>query len=507
MPQKFNSLMHSRNVFKQKPDFEHLSRLYPSFAKHIIRFKNGKLTIDFTNADSLRSLTQTLLKHYFDLVVEIPTNRMIPAVPQRLNYVLWIEDLLALNELNSKPVKAIDLGTGACCIFPLLATRNNKNWSFIATECDPVSLEFAQRNVQINDLQNRILGKFILFIFKVYPLIIFLIVIPSHQHSLISHLCDSGDEFDFLMCNPPFFDTKFDDHQYSDEESDEREYNSSLAPSSSNTSSEMESVTEGGEIAFVKKLIEESLILRDRVKLYTVMLGRKQSLITLKTEIKNYFPHLIVNFKSTQFFQGKKIRWGLVWTFISDFCLEVGVESKHIKTKSKILSHEFKNLKITKYEFQSLFESIKSLLENDLQIYDFVVVREEPDFVELIIKSHFNTWSHQRRKRRIKTKNQSSDFEMICEDEKNDLHHIANKRKLDSSDDSICSFDEKETQKKIKDVNSASISKDEESYLLNCNLRLRKVKKSIVLEMQTNEKSKNKETTFQLFQFFKNKLV
>lgn len=54
----------------------------------------GKITIDFKDAKSLRILTKCLLKCDFDLDVDIPGDRLVPTLPLRLNYILWIEDLL-----------------------------------------------------------------------------------------------------------------------------------------------------------------------------------------------------------------------------------------------------------------------------------------------------------------------------------------------------------------------------------------------------------------------------
>ena len=55
-------------------------------------------TLDFSKPEALRELTYAVLKRDFDLKVHLPLNKLIPAVPQRLNYIHWIEDLLKLCE-------------------------------------------------------------------------------------------------------------------------------------------------------------------------------------------------------------------------------------------------------------------------------------------------------------------------------------------------------------------------------------------------------------------------
>lgn len=76
----------------------------------ILQGLDGKVVFDFKNPDGLRLLTTLLLKKDFNLDVELPVGNLIPTVPLRLNYLLWIEDLLILNSNNTKQIKGIDIG-------------------------------------------------------------------------------------------------------------------------------------------------------------------------------------------------------------------------------------------------------------------------------------------------------------------------------------------------------------------------------------------------------------
>jgi len=71
---------------------------------------NGKIVFDFKNQEGLRLLTTILLKKDFGLDVDLPVGRLIPTIPLRLNYLLWIEDLFNLNYDNTKKIKGIDIG-------------------------------------------------------------------------------------------------------------------------------------------------------------------------------------------------------------------------------------------------------------------------------------------------------------------------------------------------------------------------------------------------------------
>ena len=61
-----NVKMHPRNPFKNNPpDFTKLSDKYPQFAIYCTFNKQKKCSIDFKNADALRSLCCILMKELF----------------------------------------------------------------------------------------------------------------------------------------------------------------------------------------------------------------------------------------------------------------------------------------------------------------------------------------------------------------------------------------------------------------------------------------------------------
>src|SRR6195952_1401398 len=107
------------------------------------------------------------------------------------------------------------------------------------------------------------------------------------------------------MCNPPFYESK--------EEMLMSAASKQRPPFSACTGSENEMVTAGGEVTFVSRMIEESLILRDRVQWYTSMLGKFSSVAILVQELRD---NGVNNYAATEFVQGSKTRrWGLAWSF------------------------------------------------------------------------------------------------------------------------------------------------------------------------------------------------
>lgn len=74
-------------------------------------------------------------------------------------------------------------------------------------------------------------------------------------------------------------------------------------------------VCEGGEVAFIGRIIDESLVLRERVRWYTSMVGKLSSLVPLIERLKG---EGCVNWAVGELVQGSKTRrWVLGWTWTS----------------------------------------------------------------------------------------------------------------------------------------------------------------------------------------------
>ena len=110
---------------------------------------------------------------------------------------------------------------------------------------------------------------------------------------------------DFTMCNPPFY-------------SSASELLASAAaksrpPHSACTGAEVEMVVPGGEVAFVSRLIDESLVLKEKVQWYTSMLGKASSISEVVERLKTVGAD---NWAVTEFVQGQKTRrWAVGWSW------------------------------------------------------------------------------------------------------------------------------------------------------------------------------------------------
>ncbi|KAI1799673.1 hypothetical protein F4811DRAFT_565361 [Daldinia bambusicola] len=282
-----------KTLYTEELDFRALGQHDPEFEAVLERSSH----IDFNNPKSVMQLTKTLLKRDFGLAVDLPLDRLCPPVPNRHNYILWLKDLLDSSSppcfgtgklLSTRQVIGLDIGTGASLIYPLLGCAQRPSWSFIATDVDAKSLSYARKNVNLNNMQSRI---------RVVSRTITDCLIPLDELGL--------ESIDFTMVNPPFYSSKIELTDLAKQKS--------RPPNSACTGAPIEMVCAGGEIGFIQRMIDESLVLKQRVQWYTCMLGKQSSLEVLVGILKS---HGVTNYAVTAFVQGNKTRrWAIGWSF------------------------------------------------------------------------------------------------------------------------------------------------------------------------------------------------
>ena len=384
--------MHQRNKYYQNaPDFLKLANTYPSLKKYIKFNRHSKQgTINFKDPRACRELTYALLWCDFQIRLEIPLDTLCPVIPGRLDYLHWIEDLIfnnnnltnlnsidnhtisinnnstendkinlkKINNNDNRQITGVDIGTGASCIYPLLACKLHPEWKFEALELNERSYEYAKDNVNRNNMMNQIKVRRV----KNEQDNVFAILLKKNKkensEKIESFILAMGDlsvqasntiisnlmlpDYSFCMCNPPFYS--------SEEEMEQSKELKVEAPHSICTGSKNEMLTEGGEVQFVTKIIDDSVelykqrrkVIKKLSKLmknieesnhlrrkeilikkmkkkglvfqwYTSLLGKKSSVEPLVTYLKGI--KYVKDIKTTNFKQGKTVRWGIAWSF------------------------------------------------------------------------------------------------------------------------------------------------------------------------------------------------
>ncbi|KAK1133799.1 hypothetical protein K0M31_011587 [Melipona bicolor] len=386
--------MHPRNKYKKVPDFKELALLYSEFRDIAIVNLTGKIKIDFKNEESLRILTEVLLKHDFNLEVKIPPHKLVPTLPLRLNYILWIEDLMKHASFHEiKEVIGVDIGTGAVCIYPLLFAKMYGN-QMIATEVDESSMQTAVQHVENNNLQS---------IIKVCKV---------NGSTILKEIIKENNVYHFTMCNPPFFEI----------EGSSEKVIKRLPPRNAPTGNKIELTVEGGERAFVTQMIEESVEIKDKVKIYTTMFGRRSNLLFLLKFLKKKD---IENSTWTEFCQGHTKRWGLAWSFLPKDVINL-TNAPVIRKSGDYIAKLLREQRPTEIQFLmrdkfSSFDNFVNCLEEILEQLQIQIKELNLPIdgfngwsCQLIAKN--DTWSHARRKRRLAQRliNQSVDHDTEC---------------------------------------------------------------------------------------------
>jgi 23S rRNA A1618 N6-methylase RlmF len=250
---------------------------------------NSVVDFDFNLA-----LTRALLRKEFGVeYFEMPENHLVPPVPNRLSYVRWIEELLGSGDGE---VVGLDVGTGASAIYPLLACASHETWKFLASEIDEESVANAVEIVKKNGLEDRIT-------------VVGVEAVgtgerrgPILQALAAAKKNDWEDPVDFVMTNPPFYANI---EEASECRVDGRERTEMTSH---------ESVTEGGEVGFVRRMLQDSMGLLTKVKQYTAMLSKRKSLSELIEILKTKGVGKAC-IQTIEFRHGQVVRFGLAWSF------------------------------------------------------------------------------------------------------------------------------------------------------------------------------------------------
>ena len=281
-------------------------------------------TIKFADPNAVRALNTALLVADYDIASNyadiLPTDALIPPVPGRADYVHYVADLLCAEsgKIPEGPsVRGLDIGTGASVIYPLIAT-SAYGWSMIASEINHISVQSAGRIIQGNELENLIdLRR------------------QESQKNIFDGIWEPNEEIDFIMCNPPFFPSleAFQaenarkikglarggmNKKKSRKEAIEAKKSEFQSSSSSNNfgGTDSELWCKGGEVSFVRQMVDES-----KMKSYRRKFLWCTSLVSRATnadQIEKYLRKTAQpkDIRRISFGAGKKSASILAWTFL-----------------------------------------------------------------------------------------------------------------------------------------------------------------------------------------------
>lgn len=283
--------LHPRNRFRTRYDFLRLIAASPALGPFVRLNEHGDDSIDYADPQAVKALNQALLKEAYGLQHwDLPPGYLCPPIPGRGDYVHYLADLIAGRQ--GPRVRVLDIGTGANCIYPLIGA-SEYGWSFVAAELDPTALRWARKlaaaNAQVAAL------------------------IECRQQTSATR-CFHGmirpaERFDLTLCNPPF--------------------HASAAEAAAGTRRKTAGLggkkdllnfggrpgelwCEGGELAFIRRMIAESADFAKNCGWFTTLVSKNAHLPALEKAVRQAGATMT---KIIPMAQGQKKSRILAWSF------------------------------------------------------------------------------------------------------------------------------------------------------------------------------------------------
>lgn len=294
------SSLHPRNLHRNSYDFEELISVVPELKHYVFKNDYDTLTVNFNIPKAVRLLNKALLLKYYNVKDwYIPDENLCPPIPGRADYVHYLADLLASDNgeiPTGTSVKGLDIGTGANLVYPLIANYSY-GWEMLGTDINPNSLENAQNILSQNPNLSSVIH------LKQQPAAEF----------IFKNIISKEDKFTFSMCNPPFHESEEDAMLGNRRKNNNLRKKKIQNPKLNFGGQHSELWCEGGEMAFIKKMIKESVEFSSQVLWFTSLVSKKDNLHQLTTLLKNL---KVPEFKTIDMAQGQKISRILAWTFV-----------------------------------------------------------------------------------------------------------------------------------------------------------------------------------------------
>lgn len=301
--------MHPRNLHKDGYPIGLLCQSYPPLKSFVVRAKSGKESIDFSNADAVLALNTALLKHYYNVSQwQLPKGYLCPPVPGRADYIHGIADLLSSSpkgQMNQR-VCGLDIGIGANAIYPIVGI-SAYNWQFVGSDIDDGALANARKIAAENKGLSASLS----------------LRKQTNKLAIFNGVIKPDDYFTFTMCNPPFHKSAKEalagTQRKTSNLAKNKQRRGSAPPKLPKGSANLnfagnsnELWCEGGELAFIQRMIKESTQYKTNVGWFTCLVSKSAHLKPLETSIRYYEA---TAFTVIEMGQGNKISRFIAWSF------------------------------------------------------------------------------------------------------------------------------------------------------------------------------------------------
>ena len=295
--------LHPRNIHQGRYDLAALALTVPELKEVIFTNDYAQLSIDFANPSAVKLLNKALLLHYYELGYwDIPAGYLCPPVPGRADYIHHVGDLLARNQgqpgSQGAEIRVLDIGTGANLIYPILGT-SLFGWSFVGTEIEHRALSNAAEIIASNPrLGDKVSLRY-----------------QADVEAVFQTVIEAEDYFDLSICNPPFHESAEVALAGSQRKIKNLKGKAPADPVLNFGGKASELWTAGGEIGFIGRMIQESVVFQNQVGWFTVLVSKSAHLPFFQAQLEKAG---VKSQKILEMGQGNKRSRILAWTFLTD---------------------------------------------------------------------------------------------------------------------------------------------------------------------------------------------
>ncbi|MEZ8722825.1 23S rRNA (adenine(1618)-N(6))-methyltransferase RlmF [Vibrio pomeroyi] len=319
--------LHPRNQHTGRYDFELLVSALPELKEHLIKNPMGEDTINFSDPLAVKLLNKALLAHHYGVKHwDIPAGYLCPPIPGRADYIHRVADILNSDgqgePYNHASVKALDIGVGANCIYPIIGATEYK-WRCTGTDVDSVSIKTANFIAESNpNLKGKIRAR-----------------LQADSESIFKGVIKDNERYDVTICNPPFHSSLEEAEKGSQRKLDNLAANrakkagQSFKPETNKKSVKLDKSTKqekptlnfggqkselwcpGGEAAFIMKMARESQLFATQVLWFTTLISKKDNVDMVRSELGKLRAKQV---KVVEMSQGQKVSRFIAWTFMDD---------------------------------------------------------------------------------------------------------------------------------------------------------------------------------------------
>ena len=287
--------LHPRNRHQGEYDFGALVRACPELAPFVRRSPDGRPTVDFADGRAVRALNRALLALQYGIRGWVfPEGFLCPPVPGRADLIHHLAGLLgeeAGGRIPTGPsVRALDLGVGASCIFPLIG-HAEYGWRFVGTDVDAAALASAAAILKVNGLEHAVALR-----------------LQPDRSRLFRGVVTADERFDLCLCNPPFHASAAAVRATAREKW--RKLGKGAGLNFGGRDAEL--WCEGGELGFIQRMIQESAEDPERCRWFSSLVSKSEHLPRLQAALREAKAERV---QVLEMRQGQKRSRILAWSY------------------------------------------------------------------------------------------------------------------------------------------------------------------------------------------------